>query len=288
MVADISNVPEGKLVIISSNDNDNGDVYIKIPNEFRYVTTLSGAQGIRGEQGAPGRDGADGEKGADGAPGRDGTDGITPHIDSTTGNWFIGDQNTGVKAQGADGQSGKDFKYEDFTPQQINALKVKGDPGANGADGVTPHIGMNGNWFIGDTDTNVKAHGNDAVTPIVRINSTTFEWEISTNGGTTYTSTGISAKGVKGDTGERGAKGETGDPFVIYRSYASVSDMNADSANIPENKFVIVSNGNQSDPDNGKLYIQTSNGLNYISTLSGATGIKGDKGDTGEQGPQGI
>ena len=30
---------------------------------------------------------------------------------------------------------------------------VKGDPGD------TPHIGGNGNWFIGDTDTGVKAKG---------------------------------------------------------------------------------------------------------------------------------
>ena len=27
----------------------------------------------------------------------------------------------------------------------------------NGKDGVTPHIGDNGNWFIGDTDTGIKA-----------------------------------------------------------------------------------------------------------------------------------
>lgn len=30
---------------------------------------------------------------------------------------------------------------------------VKGDPG------ITPHIGANGNWFIGDTDTGVLAKG---------------------------------------------------------------------------------------------------------------------------------
>lgn len=29
--------------------------------------------------------------------------------------------------------------------------------GAPGADGITPHIGENGNWWIGDTDTGVKA-----------------------------------------------------------------------------------------------------------------------------------
>lgn len=32
--------------------------------------------------------------------------------------------------------------------------------GENGKDGVTPHIGANGNWFIGDTDTGVAAGGN--------------------------------------------------------------------------------------------------------------------------------
>ena len=32
-----------------------------------------------------------------------------------------------------------------------------GADGADGVDGVTPHIGNNGNWFIGDTDTGIQA-----------------------------------------------------------------------------------------------------------------------------------
>lgn len=32
-----------------------------------------------------------------------------------------------------------------------------------GADGTTPHIGANGNWFLGETDTEVKAAGTDYV-----------------------------------------------------------------------------------------------------------------------------
>ena len=35
----------------------------------------------------------------------------------------------------------------------------KGDTGAPGTDGTTPHIGENGNWYIGDTDTGVSAGG---------------------------------------------------------------------------------------------------------------------------------
>lgn len=34
-----------------------------------------------------------------------------------------------------------------------------GTNGTNGKDGATPHIGDNGNWFIGETDTGVKAEG---------------------------------------------------------------------------------------------------------------------------------
>ena len=62
--------------------------------------------------------------------GPDGDNGITPHIDPITKNWFIGDTDTGISAEGVSGN-----------------------------DGVTPHIGINGNWFIGDTDTGVLAQG---------------------------------------------------------------------------------------------------------------------------------
>lgn len=35
--------------------------------------------------------------------------------------------------------------------------------GTGGADGITPHIGENGNWYIGTEDTGVKAQGEDGV-----------------------------------------------------------------------------------------------------------------------------
>lgn len=44
----------------------------------------------------------------------------------------------------------------------LDAGYVKGDPGA---DGITPHIGTNGHWYIGDEDTGVKAEGTDGHTP---------------------------------------------------------------------------------------------------------------------------
>lgn len=36
----------------------------------------------------------------------------------------------------------------------------------DGTNGTTPHIGENGNWFIGDEDTGVNAEGKDGYTPV--------------------------------------------------------------------------------------------------------------------------
>ena len=58
---------------------------------------------------------------------------------------------------------------------------LKGEPGKDGVDGLTPFIGGNGNWWIGETDTGIKAQGD---------------------------------QGPKGDQGESGAKGEQGEPGV--------------------------------------------------------------------------
>lgn len=40
---------------------------------------------------------------------------------------------------------------------------VDGKDGIDGKDGETPYIGENGNWFIGEVDTGVKAEGKDGV-----------------------------------------------------------------------------------------------------------------------------
>lgn len=39
------------------------------------------------------------------------------------------------------------------------AKGAKGDAGGTGADGITPHIGDNGNWYIGSTDTGKPSKG---------------------------------------------------------------------------------------------------------------------------------
>ena len=57
----------------------------------------------------------------------------------------------------------------------------KGDKGDKGDDGITPHIGSNGNWFIGDTDTNIKALASDGITPHIGSNGNWFIGDTDTN-----------------------------------------------------------------------------------------------------------
>ena len=77
----------------------------------------------------------------------------------------------------------------------VNGERIR----ANGLDGVN---GENG------------TKGEDAIAPQVRINNTTKEWEISTDGGITWVSTGVVAEGkdgANGSNGENGTNGANGD-----------------------------------------------------------------------------
>lgn len=108
--------------------------------------------GPQGTQGIPGKDGIDGINGQDGVGITTITSGqstveedktITPiTVTKTDGS----SQNFNVEAKnGIDGQNGKD--------------------GTNGQDGLTPSIGENGNWFIGDTDTGKPSRGEVGPSP---------------------------------------------------------------------------------------------------------------------------
>ena len=98
------------------------------------LTALKGADGRDGADGINGKDGVDGKDGADGLNGADGKDGNTPFI-GENGNWWIGTNDTGVKAEGKDGSAGE-----------------KGDTGEKGEKGDKGDKGQNGScagWFYG-------------------------------------------------------------------------------------------------------------------------------------------
>ena len=130
-------------------------------------------------------------KGSKGDPGKDG---ITPTI-GQNGNWYLGEEDTGKPSRGAIGAPGKNgtdghspvvtaTKSGKTTTISVDGAAIAtvedgadGKPGAAGADGITPHIGNNGNWYLGATDTGKPSRG---------------------------------ATGAKGDTGATGPAGQVG------------------------------------------------------------------------------
>jgi hypothetical protein len=93
---------------------------------------------------------------------------------------------------------------------------VDGEDGENGSDGLTPYIGENGNWWIGEVDTGVLARGvdgedgvdgqngvdgQDGLTPYVGENGNWWIGEVDT---------GVLARGVDGENGSDGQNGVDG------------------------------------------------------------------------------
>ena len=83
-----------------------------------------------------------------------------------------------------------------------------GGSGTDGKDGITPVIGANGNWFIGETDTGVKAAGKDGV----GIDKIKAELATDANGETyvnfTYEMSDKTVKTVKVPLAQNGQSGQ--------------------------------------------------------------------------------
>lgn len=83
--------------------------------------------------------------------------------------------------------------------------------GADGENGITPHIGNNENWYIGDVDTGVKAAGADGtdgfsptITENSENNSSVYKLDITTANGN------FTTPNLKGKDGEGGGGGSSG------------------------------------------------------------------------------
>ena len=134
------------------NLTDEQKAELKGPKGDTGPKGATGAKGDKGDKGNKGDKGDTGATGPQGPAGQNGTNGV--------------DGKNGV-----DGQNGKsafelavESGYAGTEEEWLNSLKgaagaagKDGVDGQNGQDGITPHIGDNDNWFIGDTDTNVPA-----------------------------------------------------------------------------------------------------------------------------------
>ena len=188
---------------------------------------------------------------------------------------------------GKDGEKGEAFTYEDFTAEQLEALK--GETGASGKDGYTPIKGVD--YFDGE-----KGEKGDA-----------FKYE-------DFTPEQLaSLKGEKGETGAQGEKGETGasgkDGYTPVKGVDYFDGQNGKDGYTPikgidyfdgakgdkgdkgaDGTSITITNITESTVDSGTNTVTFSNGqkLNIKNGSKGSTGAQGVKGDTGAKGADGA
>ena len=106
-------------------------------------------------------------------------------------------------AQGEKGAAGKDGKNGVDGKDGTNGVD-----GKDGADGKTPYIGANGNWWIGETDTGVKAAGKDGKDGADGVDGK--DGKDGTNG----------IDGTNGKDGDKGEDGQNGlSAYELYLKY---------------------------------------------------------------------
>ena len=161
---------------------------------------------------------------------------------------------------GAKGEKGD--RGEKGDTGETGAKGDKGDPGATGPQGITPTIGENENWYLGNVDTGKPSRGRQG------------------------------EKGEKGEKGETGAKGEKGDKGDTGATGAQGEQGAQGLQGERGEKGEKGDTGAKGDPGtDGTTPTIGANGNWYLGTTDTgkpSRGAKGDKGDRGEQGIQGI
>lgn len=121
-----------------------------------------------------------------------------------------------------DGKAKDHIKKSELPNAINNALaqaKESGEfDGADGQDGVTPTIGDNGNWYLGETDTGMPSRGEKGDKGDTGAAFTYADF-------TPEQLTALKGeKGDKGDTGEKGEKGDTGETGATGAAGADGAD----------------------------------------------------------------
>lgn len=150
-----SDEPQDPEVDVWIDPTVNPENYVKekeLDDKLNSMIESGELIGPQGPQGIPGKDGIDGINGQDGV-------GITT---ITSGQLTVEEDKTitPVTVQKTDGSS------QIFNVEAKNGIDGQnGKDGTNGQDGLTPTIGDNGNWYLGDTDTGKPSRGEIGPTP---------------------------------------------------------------------------------------------------------------------------
>lgn len=158
----------------------------------------------------------------------------------------------------------------------------------DGSDGITPHIGANGNWFIGDTDTGMPSRGEAGPKGDTGIQGPVGPQGEKGDPGITGPE---GPQGEKGDKGDPGKDGQDGSPGKDGANGQPGTD-GADGVSVTH-KWVgtvleVTSAAGTSSVDlKGEKGEVGATGPQGEQGPQGEKGDKGDKGDTGAAGPQG-
>ena len=213
---------------------DKGDTGATGEKGDKGDTGATGPQGEKGEKGDKGDTGATGEKGDKGDTGAAGKDGVTPlfRVNLETNKWEISYDNGVTWTAYAQATGDKGDKGD------------QGDKGDKGDPGLIPYIGVNGNWWLGATDTGVAAAG---------------------------------PKGDKGDTGATGATGPTGATGATGAAGAAGRD-GRDGLNGQDGVGIVSAEINA----DGHLILTYTNGeTTDLGVVVGADGLTPFIGDNG-------
>ena len=294
----------------TGTDGKDGDTPFVGDNGNWWIGTTDTGVKAAGQDGRDGQNGVDGKDGQNGADGQDGKDGDTPFVGSN-GNWWIGATDTGVKAAGQDGRDGQNGV--DGKDGQSGA---DGKDGKDGKDGDTPFVGSNGNWWIGTTDTGVKAAGQDGRDGQNGVDGKDGKDGVSVTGVTINDenklvitlSEGdpiIIDKSLMGAAGAAGADGKDGNgissvtltpDFCLVFHYTDGTDsgkLGPIKGEKGDKGDAGVGIANVSLDADGNLYITYSNAdvpilLGTVRGPKGDTGAAGPKGDPGADGKDGV
>ena len=181
-------VTQGSMILSgegvpSAEKGQTGDYYLDLSSSALYgpktkdgwgnsVLNLKGIKGDKGDNGTNGQDGITPTISEDGYWVVNGqkTNIVAvnkPHI-GRNGNWWIGNEDLGVKAKGEKGQDGQNGRTPVLSiidgfwaiDGVKTTTKAQGDKGQNGQDGRTPTLSIiDGFWAIDGVKTSTKAQG---------------------------------------------------------------------------------------------------------------------------------
>lgn len=145
--------------VVGANINDDGNLILSMSDGNTIDAGYAkGDKGDQGEKGIDGKDGRDGIDGVDGAGIKKAAVNDSGHLMIRLTDDTLIDTGYVIGADGKDGRDGVDGR-----DGRDGADGRDGVDGSNGIDGKTPYIGDNGNWWIGEEDTGVKAKTTDFI-----------------------------------------------------------------------------------------------------------------------------